>query len=56
MKLSIITPISKQGKFVSDCIESVLSQKGVELELIVTNAGAIGRRNKIIHSCVMALT
>lgn len=40
MKFSIITPSFNQGKFIRDCIESVLSQTGVEVEHIVTDAGS----------------
>lgn len=40
MKFSIVTPSYNQGRFLPDCVESVLSQKGVELEHIVTDAGS----------------
>jgi glycosyltransferase involved in cell wall biosynthesis len=40
MKFSIITPSYNQGRFLQDCVESVLSQKGVEIEHIVTDAGS----------------
>jgi glycosyltransferase involved in cell wall biosynthesis len=40
MKFSIITPSYNQGRFLSDCVESVLSQRGVEIEHIVTDAGS----------------
>lgn len=40
MKFSIITPSFNQGRFLQDCVESVLSQKGVEIEHIVTDAGS----------------
>jgi glycosyltransferase involved in cell wall biosynthesis len=40
MKFSIITPSYNQGRFLSDCVESVLSQTGVEAEHIVTDAGS----------------
>jgi glycosyltransferase involved in cell wall biosynthesis len=40
MKFSIITPSFNQGRFIVDCIESVLSQTGVEYEHIVTDAGS----------------
>lgn len=39
MKFSIITPSFNQGRFLPDCVESVLSQ-GVEFEHIVTDAGS----------------
>jgi glycosyltransferase involved in cell wall biosynthesis len=40
MKFSIITPSFNQGRFLPDCVESVLSQQGVEVEHIVTDAGS----------------
>ena len=40
MKFSIITPSFNQGRFVADCIESVLSQEVVEFEHIITDAGS----------------
>lgn len=40
MKFSIITPSYNQGRFLTDCVESVLSQTGVEVEHIVTDAGS----------------
>lgn len=39
MKFSIITPSFNQGRFLTDCIESVASQ-GVDFEHIVTDAGS----------------
>lgn len=40
MKFSIITPSLNQGRFIRDCIESVSSQAGVELEHIIIDAGS----------------
>lgn len=40
MRFSIITPSFNQGRFLPDCIESVLAQTGVEFEHIVTDAGS----------------
>jgi glycosyltransferase involved in cell wall biosynthesis len=40
MKFSIITPSYNQGRFLPDCVESVLLQTGVEFEHIVTDAGS----------------
>lgn len=38
MKFSIVTPSYNQGRFVRDCIESVLSQPGVEWEHLVQDS------------------
>jgi glycosyltransferase involved in cell wall biosynthesis len=40
MLFSIITPSFNQGRFLPDCVESVLAQTGVEIEHIVTDAGS----------------
>lgn len=40
MKFSIITPSYNQGRFLPDCIESVLAQDGFEVEHIVIDAGS----------------
>ena len=40
MRFSIITPSYNQGRFLPDCVESVLAQSGVEIEHIVTDAGS----------------
>ncbi len=40
MKFSIITPSYNQGRFLPQCVESVLSQEGVEIEHIITDAGS----------------
>lgn len=40
VKFSIITPSFNQGRFLRDCVESVLAQSGVETEHIVTDAGS----------------
>lgn len=40
MRFSIITPSYNQGRFLPDCVESVLSQSGVDFEHIVTDAGS----------------
>lgn len=40
MKFSIVTPSYNQGQFLSDCIESVRSQTGVNVEHIIADAGS----------------
>jgi len=40
MKFSIITPSFNQGRFLPDCVESVISQTGIAFEHIVTDAGS----------------
>lgn len=40
MKFSIVTPSFNQGRFLPDCLHSVRSQTGVEVEHIVTDAGS----------------
>jgi len=40
LKISIITPSFNQGRFLPDCIESVLEQQDVEVEHIVVDAGS----------------
>jgi glycosyltransferase involved in cell wall biosynthesis len=39
-KFSIITPSFNQGRFLPDCIKSVISQSGVDVEHIVIDAGS----------------
>ncbi|MEK7950843.1 glycosyltransferase family 2 protein [Luteolibacter soli] len=40
MMFSIVTPSLNQGRFLPQCIESVLAQNGVDFEHIVTDAGS----------------
>lgn len=49
MKFSIITPSLNQGRFIADCIESVKSQDGVELEHIITDAGSTDNTLEVIQ-------
>jgi glycosyltransferase involved in cell wall biosynthesis len=48
MKFSIITPSYNQGRFLPQCIESVLSQSGVEFEHIVTDAGSTDETRDVL--------
>lgn len=50
MKFSIITPSFNQGRFITDCIESVRSQEGMEVEHIVTDAGSTDETLKVLKS------
>lgn len=50
MKFSIITPSYNQGRFLKDCVESVLSQTGVEVEHIVTDAGSTDETLDVLAS------
>lgn len=50
MKFSIITPSYNQGRFLHDCIGSVLSQKGVEYEHIVVDACSTDKTREVLAS------
>ncbi len=50
MKFSIITPSFNQGRFLTKCIESVLSQTGIEVEHIVIDACSTDETLQVI-SC-----
>ena len=49
-RFSIITPSFNQGRFLPDCVESVLSQTGVEFEHIVTDAGSTDETLEVLSS------
>jgi len=50
MKFSIITPSFNQGRFLRDCVESVLSQRGVEIEHIVVDAGSTDETLEVLRT------
>ena len=51
MRFSIITPSFNQGRFLLDCVESVLLQSGVEVEHIVTDAGSTDETLEVLRVC-----
>lgn len=51
MKFSVVTPSFNQGRFLSDCIESVRLQAGVEVEHIVTDAGSTDDTLSVLERC-----
>jgi glycosyltransferase involved in cell wall biosynthesis len=48
LKFSIITPSFNQGRFLPDCVESILSQKGIEYEHIVIDAGSTDETREVL--------
>lgn len=49
MKISIITPSFNQAEFLEQTLESVLSQRGVDLEYIVVDGGSTDGSKEIIQ-------
>ena len=50
MKISIVTISFNQEKYLRQCIDSVLSQTGCEVEYIVVDPGSTDRSREIIES------
>lgn len=48
MKLSIITPSFNQGKYLQDCVDSVIPQKDLEVEHIIIDAGSTDNTLEVI--------
>jgi len=50
VKFSVVTPSYNQGRFIRDCLESVRTQTGVEVEHIVVDAGSTDGTLEILKS------
>ena len=51
-RVSVIIPVFNAEKYLSKCIDSVLSQTCPELELILVNDGSTDRSEEIINTCI----
>ena len=49
MKLSIITPVLNGESFINNCIESVRSQSGIEVEHVIVDGGSTDKTIKILN-------
>lgn len=50
MKISILTPSYGYGRFMSDCVKSVLMQDNVEVEHVVMDAGSTDETVEVLES------
>ena len=49
MTFSIITPSFNQGRYLADCVESVLAQKGIDFEHIVIDANSTDETLEVLQ-------
>lgn len=56
MKISIIIPVYNGEKFIERCLDSVVSQKGAELDIIVINDGSTDGTAKILEKYKDSIT
>ncbi len=49
MKFSVVVPSFNQARFLEDCLESILMQHGVELEVLVMDGGSTDGSREIIE-------
>jgi len=50
MKVSVLMPTYNDSKYIGRAIESVLSQRGVDVELIIINDGSTDETEEVVHS------